>query len=258
MFNEEIREDIPALVFFECEYLATEMLKELFQDENNFIFKIFFNEKYRNLVISTFNGIWGAWNTQRNLGTHFFWYMQENGEEVSMEYKEGYLVPKKEGLDSIKWDKNIILNLLKEKRIYPNIFLFYAIILFYCGIKPLTGLGSMNYLTDMKNAWIKVMTELEPKESELIKEVDTMGLIAAPIATYSRKNEKIIEQYFADVVFRGGLTKEYLNNLGKMKFKDLLKTSLISNYDIKVPANEKKPLSLTVDDLVGQGFGWIK
>ena len=60
------------------------------------------------------------------------------------------------------------------------------------------------------------------------------------------------------MVFRGGLTKEYLNNLGKMKFKDLLKTSLISNYDIKVPANEKKPLSLTVDDLVGQGFGWIK
>lgn len=259
MFAPEMRDKIPQIVFFECEYLANELLKDLIRHGDGFMYKTLFHGPTRDLVIKTFEGIWGAWNKEQNLGSHFFWLADGKGGEIALELKDGYLVPKKAGFDPIKLDAQTLLSHLDRGTLRPSIFMFYGVLLFYCGIKPLTGLGSMNYLSDMQEAWIKVLSQIEPEEADLVSKMDMKGLIVSPNVLYARdENGKIMEQYFADLVFKGGLTKDYLQHLADMRFNDLLNTSMISNYEIKVPAEEKRPLSVTIDDLVNESFSWIK
>ncbi|MFZ6015382.1 MAG: hypothetical protein ACOYUZ_03430 [Patescibacteria group bacterium] len=260
LFEKSLRNKLPELVYIETEEMAAHVLKQVIKEKNNFIHDALFNPKFRHDVLNGFEGIWGAWDKQQNLGSHFFFLEDGKGGEVALEYMDGYLVSKSKKLDvKIKLDPETILDLLKKNKIRPSIFLFYGITLFYCGIKPLTGLGSMNYLSDMQSAWIKVLSEYDSKEAEMVKNMNMRGLIVSPNVLYARNaDNQIIEQFFADVVYSGGLNQDYLNHLAEMKFNHLLKTSLIGNYEIKTPQAEKKELNLTVNDLVSEGFGWIK
>lgn len=259
MFSEKLRAKIPQMIYFESEYLAAEIVKRLIKEKNNFVYRTLFDPAYREAALKEFDGIWGAWDSKKGLGTHFFWLMQENGEEVALKCNGNKLVPKKDGLQSISLEPGEVTRLLDEKRIYPHLMLNYGALIFYCGIKPLTGIGSLNYLTDMKKAWFTVLEKREPNEAGLVSKIDPSGLIAAPIVTYGRDRKgKIAEKYFADLVFEGGLSADYLKKLGEMKIRDLLRSSLISIYDIKVPTGEKRPLSISTSDLVSEGFDWIK
>lgn len=261
MFEERMRKNVPPMVYFEQEYLGMEILKKLISagGESSFIYRALFEAPYREKALKEFEGIWGAWDSKKGVGTHFFWLVQENGEEVALECVGSELVPRKPGLRPIKLEPGEIRRLLVEKAIYPNLMLNYGIIVFYCGIKPLTGIGSLNYLTDMKAAWLRVLAGMDRTEEKLVRTIDLNGLIAAPIVTYGRdKAGRIAEKYFAEMVFDGGLSVGYLERLGAMKLGGLLRTSLISIYDIKVPAAEKRPLELTAGDLVSREFEWIK
>jgi hypothetical protein len=260
MFDEKIREKIPRLVDFETEYLASKMLGKLLEHKENFIHKALFNKGFREKVLKEFNGIWGAWNFEKNLGTNFFWLMTPDGDQAQLVCDGDRLVSRKEKIGfSVKLEEKSIMELVEKQILVPNIFLFYGILIFYCGVKPLTGLGSMNYLTDLQNAWIRVLSDVDRDEAELIKEMNMRSLICAPVVTYGRnENGEIVSEFFADMIFKGGLTESYLKNLSRMKFGDIMRTSLIDNYEIKVPQAEKIPLDLTANDLVTDSFSWIK
>lgn len=258
MFEEGMRKEVPALVNFNTEYLAAKMFCEL--DKKSFVHKAIFDKDFREAVLKRFDGIWGAWDKQKNLGTHFFWYMLPSGEQAELACDGDYLKTKDEKIDfKVKIEEKELSNLLEKGILVPNLFLSYGIIIFYCGTKPLTGLGSMNYLTDMQNAWTRVLPTRFPEEAELVKKMSMRSLICSPIVTYVRnKKGNIVPEFFADIVFKGGLTKEYLKNLGQMKFGDLMKSSLIENYETKVPQAEKVKLDITVNDLTDESFNWIK
>lgn len=260
MFEEKLRRRIPHLIDFELEYLAAKMVEKLCKEKNSFIYKTLFDRDFREIVLKEFEGIWGAWNKEKNLGTHFFWLNTENGEQKSLVCEGNCLKVKDADIKfEIELKEEIIIDLLKKNILSANIFLFFGITIFYCGIKPLTGLGSINYLSDMQSAWVRALASTLPEEADLVKKMNMKSLICSPVVTYSR-NEKgeIISQFFADIVSRGGLTTEYLENLSKMKFGEIMKTSLIENYEVKTPPEEKKPLDLVANDLISENFSWIK
>jgi hypothetical protein len=169
MFEDKLKNKIPELIYFEQEHLAKELLIKLIEEgintnnpKNNFVYEMLFNPKFRTIVLNNFEGIWGAWNTKDNLGTHFFWSINEEDEVIQLKIEGDYLISTNNNNNTnlkIKLDPLEIIKQIKDRKLYPNLQLTFGILTFYCGIKPLTGPGSMNYLTDMKNAWVKTMIE---------------------------------------------------------------------------------------------------
>ncbi len=258
MFEEKLRDEIPDLINFNTEYLASKVFCRLGKD--SFMHRAVFDVKFREIVLKEFEGIWGAWSKGKGLGTHFFWLMLPNGEQEELVCEGDFLRAKDEKVDfKVKIDEKEISGLLEKKVLIPNLFLSYGIIIFYCGVKPLTGLGSMNYLSDMQNAWVRTLSAESQEEATLIERMSMKSLICSPIVTFARgENGAVKPQFFADIVSKGGLTKDYLENLAKMKFGDLMEMSLIDNYEVKVPQSEKKSLDITVADMANDKFNWLE
>ncbi len=261
-FEKSLREKLANLIYISQEELVIEELLRFFLiDKNNFIYKVLFDKNMLKKTLESFDGITGCWDMQNQKGTHFFWMKNEKGIAVSLYYKEGFLVPINDKHSNIKIEliPEKIIDALKKEIIYPGLFLIFGILTFYAGVKPLTGYGSMNYLFNMQKKWIKLLENNGFKEESVeIKNFSIKGFIGGPIITYKRYNDNLSEQYFFDIVFDKGLTKFYIDNIGKLKFKELLKPALIDIYNSYTPLKKRKKLKISVQDFTKESFNWIK
>jgi len=234
LFEEKLRKNLPELIYITQEELVTDCLVDILE-EDNIVSRCIFDEDFRNEILENFRGIVVTWDEKEGKGTHFFWqkHPTEN-KSLRMYIKDNYLVPVDERYEdlSIKIDQETIINLLKERKIYPSLFMIFAVINFYLGVKPLVGYGSVIYLNLMKNAWIKTLDKFELKEEvELIKGIKTNGLVAGLPLVFEKHDEKIKALFAYDIFFKGGITEEYLNNMFDIKFKDFLTSGCADMYD---------------------------
>lgn len=261
MYHEDIRANIPELIYVTNEDTCNAMLGDLLQDPNNIFSKILFNKETRNIFITEFPGIAGCWGGERDLGTHFFWGLNESGENFSLEIEGETLVSRDRSIGfSLPLEKNAILNALAEKKVYPSMFMVYGVSVFYCGVLPYCGFGSMNYLSRMKDAWIRAMQQVDPSEVPLLESTNTRAFVGGPTATfrYDQKSGQYVSLFALDVIERGGMTREYLEQIGKIPLNAILKPALLNIYDAYLRPEEKQPLSITANDLMGDSFKWLQ
>lgn len=83
-----------------------------------------------------------------------------------------------------KKEREAIVAALEEQRILPSLFVIYGWMTFFCGVRPLLGFGSMNYISKMKEAWIDVLNGVDDGEHRRVESVDTSGLIGGLAVTY--------------------------------------------------------------------------
>jgi len=234
LFEEKLRPTLPDLIYITQEEIISECLIEILK-EDNIISRCLFDENFRNKILENFRGIVVTWNEKEEKGTHFFW--QKNPMEsksLRMYIKEGKLTPiDKRFKDlSIPFEREIIIELLKKKKIYPSLFIIFGVLNFYLGIKPLVGYGSVIYLNLMKNSWIKTLREFNiNNEIENIKNIDTNGFVAGLPLIFQKYKNNMKVLYAYDIIYKGGITEDYLNKIFNMKFKDFLSVGVADMYD---------------------------
>ena len=257
LFHQEIRENIPDLFYLTQEEIMVHIFSEILKGDN-IVSEAIFNRDLREKVLKEFEEVTGCWDEKNQKGTYFFWYRDKNREAERMYLKDDFLVAQKSGF-KVKLEKTELIKLIEEKIIIPNLFIIFGYLVFWCGIRPLVGHGSSNYLTKMKEAWLRSLKTENEEEYRRISNIDTKGLIGGAIVTFKRDQKgEIISQYAFDVISDSGLTSDYLNNLLNMKYKNLLRPALLEIYDSYVPVKERVNLELTTMDMMGDSFDWIK
>lgn len=261
LYHEDIRNSIPELLYVTNEDVCVAMLHTLLQDAKNIFSKILFDPITRDIFIKEFPGIAGCWGGGEDTGTMFFWGVNEDGEKISLTIENGHLVSSDSKTPlRIPLEKDALLQSLTEEKIYPSMFLVYGVSIFYCGLRPLVGFGSMNYQTRMKNAWIKAMQQVDPSEVPLLETINTRGFVGGPTATftYNKDTRTFVPLFAMDIIANGGMTREYLEHLGKTPFNAILRPALLNIYDAYLRPEEKQPLTITANDLMGDDFTWLK
>ncbi|MDP2630506.1 MAG: hypothetical protein Q8P56_03805, partial [Candidatus Uhrbacteria bacterium] len=152
-----------------------------------------------------------------------------------------------------------LIQALATSEIIPSLFVIYGWLLLYAGIRPLVGYGSLNYITQMKMAWIDVLQGVDDDERARAQTVNTLGMIGGLIVAFKRSGDgSLLNQYALDLVHAGGMKREYLERLFEMKLNDLLGPALLDIYGSFIPASQRVKHSLTSNDLLGQAFDWIQ
>jgi hypothetical protein len=258
LFDEKIRNDVRRCITLEHDEILIDYLSGFLLENNNIIWKSFFDKTFRDEVIEKFNGIYGAWNySGDNTGTYFFWGFNENdGKEYRMEIQNEKLINPDGLIKDINLTPEDISRSLKEGKIIPSIFTKFALIAFYMGAKTMGGPGQTEYLNKFHNAWMNLLKEKDSNEYELIKEVTVLNFNCGDIA-FHREGEKIIREYGFDVAKNHTFTLSYLQELGKTSFKYLLYPLIPISYYRLTPANERQEIDFKENDLY-QGFNWLK
>jgi hypothetical protein len=265
LFETKLRANLPELLYITQEELVTECLIKLLA-EDNFISESLFNNQFRNKVIDNFRGIVVTWRETENKGTHFFWrkYPHEN-RALRMYLKDDRLIPIDNRFNnlSIPLQRDVVIGLLKNREIYPSLFLIFTVLNFYSGVKPLVGYGSLVYLDLMKKVWIKTLSDSKyESDIELIQSLDVTGFIAGLALFYKRFNNKLKTQYAYDIFYEGGITEQYLKNIFSMSFVDIMSNGVADMYGYYsskyIPLTERIKPKINFDDLAELTYDWIK
>lgn len=257
LFSPELREKIPDVFYVPNEELGSEMLQEYLQDSTHPVYRILFDVLTREIVVREFMNLTGCWDEDHKRGSVFFWALNEMGEEVALGI-EGNTLVSLDGRYSFEIKPEVIIQALREKKIFPGMFMVYGISIFYCGVLPLVGFGSMNYQTKMKQAWVRTWQKLNPTEASLVDKITTNSFIGGPKVTFKRTIRGFEDQFALDILFDGGLSANYLEHLRQTPFNAVLMPALIDIYTSYVRPERKQPITITSGDLMGESFEWLK
>jgi hypothetical protein len=109
----------------------------------------------------------------------------------------------------------------------------------------------------MKNKWIELLNDIDPEESKLVEKIPTNNLIQGPKLIFDYVDGKYKDMYSLDIIYKGGVKKEYLDQVKNMSFNQVLLPGLLDTYKTYISA-DTSVLNLTLDDLLNESFSWLK
>lgn len=265
LFEQKMRANLPELLYCTQEELITECLIELLR-EDNFVSRAVFEPSLRQRVLDNFRGIVVAWRENEGKGTHFFWRKYPGQPRSLRMYVNGNkLVP----VDSrfadlaVPLEREIIIDLLKKREIYPSLFMIFSVLNFYAGVRPLTGFGSVVYLELFKQAWLKTLkgTEFE-NEIPIMNDISTAGMNCGIVLFFERIKGKLKALYAHDIFYNGGIREEYMRQMLDRKFNELFEVGVADMYDYfrqkYIPKAEQIDKKINFNDMAEIVFASIK
>jgi hypothetical protein len=264
IFDSKLRNNLFELIYLTQEEIVADTLIDLLK-EDNIISRCLFDDDFRKKVLDNFRGIVVAWKEDEEKGTHFFWRKYPGRFQSLRLYAEGNkLVPKDNRFKnlSVPLERDTIIELLKNKEIYPSLFMIFGVLNFYAGVKPLVGYGSVTYLHLMKQAWLKTLANTDFEgEIGLLKKVQTDGLVAGLPIFFKRIDDKLKTLYAYDIFYDGGMSEEYVKKILNMKFGDFLSIAAADMYDYYgqkyIPKKERIKPKINFDNLAELSFDWL-
>lgn len=150
----------PGLIYLELERIVTRLLVDHHLYKDTVLHQLFFTDNGAELLMKYFDGIIGAFSTQDNSGTYLFWAVPK-GERYRVGLtKKGDRLASEDNVYSIPFTPEGIAAALKAQEIVPGMMLDFIILACYYGLKCLGGFSQVNYLTEMKDAYLRVVDEL--------------------------------------------------------------------------------------------------
>ncbi|EKD76549.1 MAG: hypothetical protein ACD_43C00066G0002, partial [uncultured bacterium] len=144
------------LLDIEQETITAELLIRYHLFEDTIISNMLFNAEYVPLLEQYFSGIMGAFNVAEKTGTYFFWGITSDNHHRVQLWKKGNQLVSPGGSLVIDFTPTGIAVALQQKQIIPSLLLVFSTLCFYYGIKCLGGFNQINYLTAMKNAYLRM------------------------------------------------------------------------------------------------------
>ncbi len=158
-FGQKYESEAPNLIYLEQESLVSKLIVQHHLESDTTITHILFDPAYELLLSNYFEGIQGAFDRKADYGTYLFWALPKGGKYRVQMWKQGSKLVTEDGSYSLELTPANIKKALEAKEIIPSMMLCYIVLAFYYGLKCLGGFSQVNYLTFMKNAYIKMQVD---------------------------------------------------------------------------------------------------
>lgn len=229
MFSQDLRTKVSNWICLEYDDILSDFLVHVVESNPaSFIYKLLFNKEYNSKTLEFFEGRTNAWDSKRGFGTHFFWGLSD-GFPVALFLNEDCL-QSKDGKISVPWNVSSVSKALRNRQIFPGMFLKYALLVLYAGMKPFAGMASANSIAIMQSDMQEFLAEEFPEEVELIQGLTVNNVTSIPVLL-KRSRTGQVENYFAmDIIKDGGLSPDYFSRLEKVPVKYFMAPNLPFMY----------------------------
>lgn len=160
----------PNLIYLELENTVARLLIDHHLYQDTMINHLLFDRQYQELIMKYFDGIIGAFSSTDNSGSYLFWGVPAGARYRVRLMPQGTKLVSDDGMYSIELTPDAIGRALKNKEIIPGMMLDFMVLSLYYGLKCLGGFSQVNYLTEMKQAYIKMHTELGNQQEVILCE----------------------------------------------------------------------------------------
>lgn len=150
----------PNIVYLEIESLVNEVLLQHHIFEHTIITHFLLDQKYDLLIFKYFEGIQGAFSRQDKVGSYLFWGLPKGAKYRIQLWKEGNYLVSEDGTYKLELTAESLARAIRDKELIPSMMLCFIVLSFYYGLKCLGGFSQVNYLTYMKNSYIKMQVDL--------------------------------------------------------------------------------------------------
>lgn len=180
----------PDLIYIELERIVTTLILEHHLEKDTIINRFLFDERYHQLALKYFDGIIGAFVRSTGVGSYLFWAIPKGERYRVGLVKEGNELVSMDGRYRCELTPEAIGNALRNQEIIPAMMLDFIVLACYYGLKCLGGFSQVNYLTDIKAAYIKILEECNHQaEIELVNPVQTKELCEGLTIAYGANAE---------------------------------------------------------------------
>lgn len=231
LFAPGIRARMPNLVQLDFEDIAARYLVHLIENEpSSFVVRMLLERAFRNDASASLDGLVGGWDTQRGLGSHFFWAHRDS-RRVSLRL-EGDKLCRTDTGEALPITVSTLVEELESRRWFPGQIVI-LMMLFFAGVKPVTG-WSLEFVRRLRVTVADILSRHAPDEAErlFLVPLDNMNLMS--ILKGRGANGSIEDQSAFDIMLRGGITGEYLEAIDAIEFNAFLAPSLIDTYHYAV------------------------
>ena len=207
----------PRLLYIPLENLVLKYLLEVFQDPDNFLSRLVLTPRGREL--------WQKYFAQEH--TFLFWAIDADG--------------RRRALSSLPESPSELLNLIKQRKVYPASPLCFAVLL-KAGIVCAGGFTQTSWLTSVKGKLVKLLGELPNVNSALaIEKIPTKNFAESSLA-WLKLGPEYITPTAVDLFFAGAdMYPKYLGLAEKLTLSQSLMLAMPTIYSVVVPKNEQMP-----------------
>lgn len=186
------RKNVPNLVFMSQEKVALALIMKHHIERETPIYKMMFDETVLDMVEKYFDGIQGAFSKKDEIGTFLFWGFPKHGKYRVQLWRKGNFLEDKEGSFKIELTPETIKRAILNKELIPSVMLSFAVLACYYGFFLGGGHMQTKYLTQMKEAYGKIVSEIGDQESvDALEGLTTNNfVIPRPTMVYLKSGDK--------------------------------------------------------------------
>lgn len=239
----------PDLVYLEQETVVIRLLKKFHLWSDTTINHLLFDTAYDPLVHQYFNGVLSAFDTKEQRGTYLFWGVSKDRNYRVQLWKQGAELVSTDGSVRIALTPTALQEALDRQEIVPSIMLIFVVLSFYYGLKCLGGFNQVNYLTFMKNAYIKMQADRgNYKSIEVCARAQTKETVDGVFAFLETAGKTLMQATGLDVILYGDEHRwEYLlEELQTMTVEDALNPGMADFYRFMYVGADADPSLLQV------------
>lgn len=151
---------LPNLVYLELEDIVVRLLIKHHLYQDTILNHILFDPTYEPYINQYFEGIFGSFSRADESGTYLFWALPKGSKRNLQLWRKGNFLVSKDESYKIELKPEVIQKAMEEKELIPGLLLAFSTVSFYYGVKCLGGFNQVNYLTHMKNGYIKMNVDI--------------------------------------------------------------------------------------------------
>ncbi|EKD76550.1 MAG: hypothetical protein ACD_43C00065G0001 [uncultured bacterium] len=147
------------LICLEQETLVMQLILNYHLDQDTTIYHILFDATYDPLMIKYFENVMGAFSIEQHWGSYLFWGMPKDKKYRVQLWKKGNWLVADDESYKVEFTPTALRAALEAREIFPTTLLDFIVLSFYYGLKCVGGFNQINYLTQMKNNYIKMQVD---------------------------------------------------------------------------------------------------
>ncbi len=193
------------LLYIELERVVNSLIIANHLSNDNIVSKVMFDPKWRSEFVKNFNGIFGGFDIEKKSGSMFFWALPAGSKYCQQLWIKGNFLESEDGSYKIELKPSEIEAAIKRHELIPTSQMSLFILSLYYGLKCLGGFSQVNYLTESKLAYIKMlqnMNEISEAEDSVDRQTKELGE-SLTIAFLTDKENKLLLASGLDLVIYG-------------------------------------------------------